>query len=167
MTQQEVFECKEEKCGFKTVDESEMKDHKQHHFLETYGTSSKKNFRIVNDNIITPHPYCIAPVHLQYNDSMYLGDEQIRKMEADHPDKVMCDICKTQYRRGETNKILSYDEHEKALTVECKLPLTTDGSHLNKELRNYLLKKVKPICEPLGFKSFAFVDVNGKGAKTQ
>jgi len=31
-----------------------------------------------------PHPYCITSKHLKYNDSMYLGGEQIKRMEKKH-----------------------------------------------------------------------------------
>jgi len=48
----------------------------------------------VIDTIGVPHSYCIGPAHLEYNDSIYLGKEQIIRMEKEHPKIVRCYICK-------------------------------------------------------------------------
>jgi len=137
-------------------------------FLKMFGESTKGNFKII-DTIGTPHPYCIAPCHLEFNDSMYLGSDQIRQMEKDHPDKVMCDICKRAYRKNQIDKILSYDEHKQSLVVECLKPMgkkTEKNLKLNPELKKFLLS-IKAKAEKKKFDGFAFVDKNRSGAKVE
>jgi len=97
----------------------------------------------VIDTIGVPHPYCIGSAHLKYNDSMYLGKEQIEKMETDHPNKVRCDICKGK---------LSFAEHETALLVEVN---TSEDLNKVKGLKEYLLS-IKEQCETDGYVGFAF-----------
>lgn len=120
-------------------------------FLRLFGQSEQKNFKII-DTIGVPHPYCIAPVHLEYNDSMYLGSEQIIKMEKEHPKKVMCDICK----HNKSDKILSYEEHKQALLVKCLKDFHKD-KELNKELKDWLLS-IKNKCEKKKYAGFAFLE---------
>lgn len=124
-----------------------------------FGESSKHNFKIV-DTIPTPHPYTITPKHLQFNDSMYLGKEQIERMEKMHGG--MCGHKEEGWRQCQ----LKYSEHKQALVVQCKIPLTKDGKKMIPELHKWLLK-IKSEAEKEGFDGFAFVDENGKGAKVQ
>ena len=103
-------------------------------YLE-FGKSEHGNF-FIEDTIGVPHAYCIDSVHLKYNDSMYLDKEEKIKMEKDYPDKVMCDICKTENRKQMGKTILSYEEHETALLVSCLKNIhSKDGE---KELHKYL-----------------------------
>lgn len=113
---------------------------------DQYGKSENNNFKIV-DTIGVPHPYCISNKHLQYNDSMYLGKEEIIKMETEH-DQVRCDIC----LKNDNDKILLFEEHKQALLVECKAEIKD-----NEELRKYLLS-IKDLTEKNGFVGFAFLD---------
>lgn len=95
-----------------------MSDAKQ---FEKYGASEHKNFRII-DHIGKPHPYCITPKHLKYNNSVYLDEEGIRRAEQQG---AQCDTCRAIHKKSGT-PILSYDEHTKALVIECKKDIKTD-----------------------------------------
>lgn len=125
-----------------------MKDKKD---FKQYGSSSNNNFKVV-DTIGVPHPYCISPKHLQYNDSMYLGSEQIIKMEKDH-DNVRCDICLNNH---DHDKILLFEEHKQALLVECKADIKN-----NDDLKEYLLS-IKDLADKNNFVGFAFLDKRKK-----
>jgi len=114
-----------------------------------YGKSAKGHFRVI-DSIGVPHPYCIGPEHLQYNDSIYIGAEQIRRMEKQHPTKVHCMVKGCN---------LSYDEHEQGLIIECKVSMVDPNNNNNTrpELYNYLLQ-IKEEAEENGYVGFAFLD---------
>lgn len=113
-----------------------------------YGKSSKGNFWI-KDSIGVPHPYCITPKHLEYNDGMYLTKESMKGAEAKG---AVCDICK-KLNRDKGTPILSIDEHEQALLVACKEEIKD-----NKELKEYLLS-IKDKATKDKFVGFAFMKV--------
>jgi len=74
-----------------------------------------------------PHPYCITSKHLKYNDSMYLGGEQIKRMEKKHG--CMCGMYtngngKWANGRTESCKIkcnIQYEEHTADKVIVMKL----------------------------------------------
>ena len=111
-----------------------------------FGESENKNFRVI-DTIPVPHPYCITPKHLSRN-RIYLDADAIREAESNG---AKCDICKHQYNKGLIPKILSFDEHKKALLIECDIEIKD-----NSELKDYLLK-IKDDTEKDGFVGFAFI----------
>lgn len=114
--------------------------------FEDMGTSGGGNFMIV-DTIGDPHPYCIGSRHLKYNDSIYLGAEQIRTMESKH--NVSCGV------RGCD---LSYDEHKQGLLVGCKEEMVIDEKN-NAELHEYLLE-LKESGKIEKYTGFAFIKYN-------
>lgn len=122
--------------------------------IQTYGQSEQGNFKII-DTIGVPHSYCINQLHLKYNTSMYLGEEQIVRMERDH-NNVRCDTCK-KLNRKEGTQILLWNEHKKALLVECLIEATNkDGHIMIPELHQYLLK-VKDLATKNGYEGFGFI----------
>ena len=133
-------------------------------FKKTYGVSSKGNFRIINDSRVVPHPYCVGVPLVAFtsdNHGGMLGERAIWDAEKHG---IYCDM---RTENGKCNK--TYDQHEKALTVECKLPMgknSKDGKSfkLNPELKKYLMT-IKAKSEKNGFKGYAFVDTKGEGSK--
>lgn len=134
-------------------------------FQEIYGSSAKENFRVIDDSIVNPHPYCIGTRLVAFTSDHHmgmLGDEAIRDAETHG---IFCDM-----RMDNGGKCqMKYEQHEKTLTVQCKLPMgkhNKDGKSftLNSELKKYLMS-IKEQAENNGFKGYAFVDMNGKGSK--
>ena len=80
--------------------------------FKKYGKSKNGNFEVL-DKIGVPHPYCITPKHLEYNDSMYLDIEGAEAKGA------VSDICKKINSKDYGRPILTYGEHEQALLVSC------------------------------------------------
>ena len=119
--------------------------------LEIKSYPKSKNFRVV-DTIGVPHPYCITPKHLS-SDRMYLDGEAIR--EAEEKKGAVCDICRKLRNDGKQDKVLSYDEHEQALLVECDVDFKGKDGKANPELQKYLLK-IKARAEKDKIAGFAF-----------
>jgi len=116
---------------------------------------------------VQPHPYCITPKHLEYNDSMYLGAEQIRKAEERG---AVCDICKKIHREDPSKPILKWDEHKKLKAILLKLSGFESRSQLTGEalekvpgLKEFLLES-KKIAEKYKVDGFAFdaYNIGGK-----
>ena len=110
-----------------------------------YGVSEHGNFSI-KDTIGIPHPYCITPMHLKHSEGMYLDIPRAESRGA------VCDICKKAVNKGKQDKILTFDEHEQALLVECKAPIDPMPS----ELHDWLLS-IKDEAEKNGYAGFAFL----------
>lgn len=109
-----------------------------------YGESEHGNFAVI-DTIGVPHPYCIGPRHVVHASDKFggmLGKEAIRDAEKHG---IRCMTCKGK---------LSYEQHEVALLVDCKLPIE-DQSGPGSELHAYLMKS-KPLCEEDKYVGFAF-----------
>lgn len=88
-----------------------------------------------------PHPYTIGSRHLKYNDSMYLGDEQIARMELKYG--PMCAHPHCRLRRNEhTCDWVAFISAAKNLT--------------QLEAHEALLA-LKPVAESTGLSGFAFV----------
>ena len=94
-----------------------------------------------------PHPYCITPKHIKHNDSMYLGDEQIRRMEKKHG--CMCGMYTDGYgkwsngRKGDC-KIkcnIPYEEHASDKVIVMKFFVKLD--RLPFEIPKELLSEVE------------------------
>jgi hypothetical protein len=114
--------------------------------FKKYGKSAKGNFE-VSDSIGVPHPYCITPKHLEYNDTGILDEAAIQRAEMLG---AVCDICKKRHNKtGE--KILSYNEHKQALLVNCYKDLDKN----KEEIKSYLLK-IKDKAEAENYAGFAF-----------
>lgn len=116
----------------------------------TYPASEHGNFKVI-DTIGIPHPYCITPKHLEYCDSMYLNGDTIKVAEGKG---AVCDICRSLVSTGEQAKILTYDEHEEALLVECKIEINPTPP----ELHQWLLS-IKEEAMRNGYDGFAFKKV--------
>lgn len=94
-------------------------------------TQKIKALSIDNINHV-PHPYMIGPKHLEYNDSMFLGDSQIRHMESEHG--PMC------YQEKTTCQIL-YEDHTSIKVVFMELQCNLENKEAGEELfkaKNYL-----------------------------
>ena len=97
-----------------------------------------KQVEAVNFN---PHPYTIGPRHLQYNDSMYLGKEQILQMEAKRGPMCAHPKCR-----------LPYKEH----TCDW-VAFISAAKNLTKEEAHKALLALKPVAESTGLSGFAFI----------
>jgi len=115
----------------------------------------------VDDINHKPHPYCITEKHLEYNDSMYLGDEQIKKMESTHGD--MCGMYSNgketinKYRYGYTRCNVPYGEHTSDNVCFLQLKRNTTNAEANVIL--------KQLVDDVGEKfvdGFAFVETEDK-----
>lgn len=115
-----------------------------------------------------PHPYCITPNHLKYNDSMYIGGEQIERMERTRGG--MCGMytdgnkIKNGSFVGGTRCTTLYSEHtsDKVLFVQS----LTDEKNPNK-WKGFTdwMKATKPIMEKLKIDGLAFI-APSKGGKS-
>ena len=126
------------------VKAEKKKEQKIEKKYKKFGESENGNFRII-DSIGVPHPYCITPNHL-LPDRMYIDIAEAEKQGA------VCDICKHRVKAKKQERILTHEEHEKALLVECKEEIKE-----SKELHKYLLK-IKKLAEKKGYAGFAFLD---------
>lgn len=115
-----------------------------------YPDSEGGNFRII-DTIPVPHPYCITPKHLDYNDGVYLTKDTVREAEGKG---AKCDICRKLVKEGKQDHVLTIDEHKQALLVSCKV----DIQPVPDELRAWLLS-IKAEAEANGYAGFAFTRV--------
>lgn len=114
---------------------------------ERYGASEHGNFYVI-DVLGVPHPYCIGPKHVEHAAKRFsgmLGEAAIRSAEMIG---IHCAICKGK---------LSYDQHEQAALVACKIDANVEGQACP-ELHAYLLK-CKPLAEADGYAGFAFMRV--------
>ena len=109
-----------------------------------YPESKDGNFKVI-DTIGVPHPYCITPKHLEYSEGIYLDIPGAEKRGA------VCDICRKAVRAGKQDKVLTYDEHEHALLVNCKI----DIQPCPDELKDWLLS-IKEEATTNGYAGFAF-----------
>ena len=112
---------------------------------ERYGASEHGNFYVI-DTIGVPHPYVIGARHVAHAADRFsgiLGDAAIRSGEMAG---IHCQMPKCR---------LSYDQHEKAALVACKVDANDDGP-LAEEMHAYLLK-CKPLAEQDGYAGFAFM----------
>jgi hypothetical protein len=118
--------------------------------LLKYGKSKEGNFQVI-DTIGVPHPYCITPKHVAYASDHFngmLGKEAI--IEAEKYGKAVCDICKGINRKDYSKPILTYDQHEQALLVNCKVNMAK-----NEELHAYLMG-IKDLATKEHYAGFAF-----------
>ena len=104
-------------------------------------------------DIVTPHPYCITPKHMQTG-SMYLDEATIR--ESEEKFGAVCDICKKRVKAGAQSGILPFDEHKKQSVLFMEVP----KGNLNEiaGLKDYLLK-VKPLLAGMKIDGIAFKQV--------
>ena len=118
----------------KKLKEEEKKDSRFEHYPKT------ELFSVV-DTLGVPHPYCITPKHINYASEYYGGVLNTNSIRDAEKNGACCDICK---QNG--NKVLTVDEHETALLVNCK-------SDDKEKLQEYLLL-IKSICEKDKFVGF-------------
>jgi hypothetical protein len=114
--------------------------------------------------ITVPHPYCITPKHLQFNEGMYLdiegAEQRSREMFPNDRRKwAVCDICKHEYSKGLRSDILPLSEHKKNVTLFLEVPKTENLNEVE-GLNNYL-KTIKPVLEQLHIDGIAFKQVQG------
>lgn len=93
--------------------------------------------------IVQPHPYCITPKHLEYNDSVYLNADTIARAESKG---AHCGVRGCQ---------LSYAKHEPILTAFIRVPVKLRKLDDVPGLHQWLLDN-KAACEALGIQGFAF-----------
>lgn len=113
----------------------------QKKLIKIYGRSAKRNFGII-DTISVQHPYCIGTRHVGWASDHFMGmlsEDAIRDAEKHD---IHCETCTTAFRKRDTNTILSYDEHETGLLVEC-LKKAENKKSEGKELQVYLKKCIK------------------------
>ena len=111
-----------------------------------YGASEHGNFYVI-DTIGVPHPYCIGARHVAHVADRFNGllcDAAIRSAEIAG---IHCQM---------TGCRLSYDQHEKAALVCCKIDGNDTAGYVCDELYQYLLK-VKPLAEQDHYAGFAFM----------
>ncbi len=142
-----------------------QQEEKKPDFDKIYGISAKGNYKIIDDSLVYPHPYCIGSklvVFAADNHHGILGDAAIADAEKHG---IMCDM------RIDGGKCeMKYEEHERSLTIKCKQRITTgkvlkDGKKKTTKEFHEWIEKVKPIAKKNGFLGFAFVGVDGKGLK--
>jgi len=110
--------------------------------------------------MLTPHPYCITPRHVEYASDHFggiLSEEAIR--EAEKNGIAVCDICLKQFREHLIPKILPYDEHKERVVLFISVPdNSVDVDELKKldGLEEYLVA-IKPKLEELHIDGVAFV----------
>jgi len=136
----------------------------QKKLIKIYGRSAKGNFGVI-DTIPVKHAYCIGAKHVGWASDHFMGmlsEEAIRDGEKHD---IFCETCTTAFRRRDTNKILSYDEHETGLLVEC-LKKAENNNPEGKELHAYLKKCIKlKQFKKKNFKGFALLDGFSKKSK--
>jgi hypothetical protein len=110
-----------------------------------YGASELGNFYAIN-TIEVPHPYVIGAKHVNHAADRFggmLGEAAVRSAEMAG---IHCQMPKCK---------LSFDQHEQAVLIACKIEANKDGQACP-ELHAYLLK-VKPLCEEDHYAGFAFM----------
>ncbi len=107
------------------------------------------------DKVVTPHPYCITPKHLETG-RMYLDKDAIR--EAEEKYGAVCDICRARVRKGLQDGILTIDEHKQQTVLFLEIAKEEAKENLNDVagLNKYLLK-IKPVLTELKIDGVAFV----------
>lgn len=113
--------------------------------LKIYGKSKDGNYRVI-DTVGVPHPYCITPKHLEYSEGVYLD---IPGAEAKG---AVCGTCKRIKNKDYNKPILTHEQHEQALLVEC----LKDPKKDKKELHQYLLS-IKEKAEADNYAGFSFL----------
>ena len=107
-----------------------------------------------------PHPYCITDKHLAHNDSMYLGERQIRDMEKVHG--PMCGMYGNGTRwinhssPGYTRCNLRYEDH----TSDCVAFLKLKRNCTKEEASEVLKSVVEDVKDTID--GFAFVETKEK-----
>ena len=118
---------------------------KQLNSLVTDGSIEFSEITSINHK---PHPYCITEKHLKYNNSMYLGSEQIRRMEKKHG--CMCGMYTDgngRWSNKRTKKYnrkcnIPYDEHtaDKVVVMRLFVELDSLPFEIPEELLNEMEK---------------------------
>ena len=93
-----------------------------------------------------PHPYTIGTKHLEYNDSMYLGESEILDMEREHG--PMCAHPQCQ---------LLYGQHTSDTVAFIKLATNVDHEDLKSELL-----KIADLCKSNKVDGFGFIETDQK-----
>lgn len=119
--------------------------------MKIFGESEKGNFQVV-DTMPEKHMYCIGPKHIQYSTGMYLDIPEAEKKGA------VCCTCEAAYKRRDTDKIMSFEEHKYGLLVRCLVEPKNETPE-NAELAAYLKKcEANPKHKKEGYIGFAFLD---------
>jgi hypothetical protein len=107
--------------------------------IKTYGRSEKGNFGVV-DTMPEKHAYCIGAKHVGHASDHFsgiLGDDAIR--DGEEKKGIYCATCEAAFKRRDTNKIMTWDEHKTGLLVQCKVKPTNENQE-GKELQTYMKK---------------------------
>lgn len=110
-----------------------------------FGQSEAGNFWIV-DTIGVPHPYCITPRHVRVAADQYGGMLGVDAVESAERQGARCGVRGCQLR---------YDQHEKALLVECRIEMKGADGLVVPELHAWLLS-CKERATAGGYAGFAF-----------
>lgn len=108
------------------------------------------------DTVFFPHPYCITSKHVVWasdHHSDILDADAIRESEK-HGAK--CDTCRRLMPVSGAS-ILSYDEHEKSVTLFVWVPNNKVDLNSIPGLKEWLCEN-KPAMEAAGIQGFAFPD---------
>ena len=117
--------------------------------LNSLVTDGSIEFSKVTNINHKPHPYCITPKHLKHNDSMCLGDEQIKRMEKKHG--CMCGMYTDgngKWANGRTKSCkircnIPYEEHTADRVIVMKLFVKLD--RLPFEIPEELMSEVEQL----------------------
>ncbi|MBA7687287.1 hypothetical protein ES703_95748 [subsurface metagenome] len=107
-----------------------------------YMVSAQGNFKVV-DTIGIPHPYMIGAKHVGHAADHHCGMLGKEAIIAGEKQGITCAM------KGCT---LTYEEHEQALLIGCKVEIKDN----NEELHDYLLG-LKDLAGDNGFAGFAFL----------
>jgi len=122
-------------------------------------TSKEYELKFILNTNYKPHPYCITEKHLG-GDSMYLGNEEIREMEAKG---VKCGMytsldgkqIKNGYKAGWSPCEVSYDEHTSDKVLFLKALVDKEVKNL-KKLKEYL-KSIAPLLKKYKLEGVGFI----------
>lgn len=142
-----------------------QQEEKKPDFDKIYGISAKGNYKIIDDSLVYPHPYCIGTKLVGWASDHHMGILGDAAIEDAEEHGIRC-----EWRDDEGKCERKYEEHERSLTIKCKQRITTgkvlkDGKKKTTKEFHEWIEKVKPIAKKNGFLGFAFVGVDGKGLK--
>ena len=109
--------------------------------IKIYGRSTKGNFGIV-DTWPEKHAYCIGSKLVGFASDKFMGRLDEDAIQAAEKEDIWCETCVTAFKRRDTDKIMTWDEHKSGLLVQCLVQPSNDNPE-GKELQVYLKKCIK------------------------
>lgn len=109
--------------------------------IKIYGRSAKENFGVV-DTWPEKHAYCIGSKLVAFASDKFMGILGEDAIQAAEKEDIWCETCVTAFKRRDTDKIMTWDEHKTGLLVQCLVQPSNDNPE-GKELQQYLKKCIK------------------------